>query len=567
MSKLWEEFSAERKRLQADGKIPGFMETAGYSMLKKKYVDHEGEDAVFDRYDLIAITAGDIATRLYGENDWADRFFDVMWKGWLSPSTPVLANLGTNNGLPVSCEGSYIGDSVYEFYDSLQEAAVLTQQGFGTSAYLGDIRERGAKFSTDGKANGVVPVFQNFVEMTNQISQGSTRRGSWAGYLEVDHPDFEELSNLLLREPANKNVGWIFTQAFIDRMLSGDRDALTRYQKVMKIRAILGKGYIWKVDTVNRQQTQPYLNHGLKNKASNLCSEITLFSDAEHSYTCVLSSLNLAKYDEWKDTDLVFTSTVFLDCIAQYFIDKGRNIRGLEKAVRYTEKARSLGLGVMGWHDLLQKRSIAFESDNAKQLNRELFRQINFDTQAASEWMSKIAGEPEWCEGTNRRNSHLMAIAPTMSTALIVGGTSQGIEPFVANAWNQTSAAGETARINPNLLDIMKERGVYNQATIDFIIDDDGSVQKVDWLSDEEKEVFKTAYEIDQNAIIEQASDRQRYIDQGQSLNLFFGANANPGDISAVHKKALLDPYIKGLYYMRSRAGVQASKNTNNGGK
>jgi ribonucleoside-diphosphate reductase alpha chain len=458
----------------------------------------------------------------------------------------------------VSCEGSYVEDSVWGFYDSLKEAAILSQNGFGTSAYLGDIRPRGARFSDNGKANGVVPVFCNFVEMTNQISQGATRRGSWAGYLPVDHPDFFELADLIFREPANKNVGWIFTQAFIDRMLTGDRDALERYQRVLKIRVVLGKGYIWKVDTVNATQTESYRAHGLKNKASNLCSEITLFSDQDHSYTCVLSSLNLSTYDEWEHRDMAYVATVFLDAVAEAFLRRARNIRGLERAVRYTEKARSLGLGVMGYHDYLQKHGIPFESDEAATLNRSVFELIHLRADAASRWMAERAGTPQWCIG--RRNSHLMAVAPTMSTAMIVGGTSQGIEPYVANVWNQTTSAGEMPRANPNLVEIMRKRGVYDQSHIDDIIDHAGSVAHVGWLDEHEKDVFKTGYEIDQEIILDQASDRQVFVDQSQSLNLFFDADATPQDISRVHKKALLDPNIKSLYYLRSRAGVQASK-------
>lgn len=551
---MWEELSAERKSKQSAGEVPEFMTTAGYSMFIKKYVE-EGK-TVRDRYETIARTAGEIATELYGELDWENQFFDAIWRGWLSPATPVLANLGADRGLPVSCEGSYVEDSVWGFYDTLKEAAILSQNGFGTSAYLGDIRPRGSKFADNGKANGVVPVFMNFVEMTNQISQGSTRRGSWAGYLPVDHPDFFELADLLFREPANKNVGWIFTDAFIERLMNGDQDALSRYQKVLKIRAVLGKGYIWKVDTVNRQQTRSYKENGLLNKASNLCSEITLFSDEEHSYTCVLSSLNLSKYDEWKDRNIGFLAAVFLDCVAEYFLRKARNIRGLERAVRYTEKCRSLGVGVMGYHDYLQQKGIPFAE--ASSINEAIFSRIARETNEASVWMGEMAGVPEWCSG--RRNSHLMAIAPTMSTALIVGGTSQGIEPFVANVWNQSTSAGEVARVNPNLIEKMKVAGVYNQETLDDIIDNNGSVQHVTWLSEEEKAIFLTAYEIDQNIIIDQASQRQTYVDQGQSLNLFFEADATPQYISQVHKKALLDQNIKGLYYMRSRAGVQASK-------
>lgn len=555
----WETLSAERKSLQADGIVPPFMTTAGYSMFKAKYT--VAGQSVRERYETIAATAGALADELYAREDgtsWTGHFFDAIWNGWLSPSTPVLANLGTERGLPVSCEGSYVEDSVWGFYDTLKEAAILSQNGFGTSAYLGDIRPRGATFSDNGKANGVVPVFCNFVEMTNQISQGATRRGSWAGYLPVDHPDFYELADLIFREPANKNIGWIFTQAFIDRMLAGDRDALERYQRVLKIRVVLGKGYIWKVDTVNAMQTESYKAHGLENKASNLCSEITLFSDEEHSYTCVLSSLNLSTYDEWKDTDAAFTATVFLDSVAEAFLRKARTIRGLERAVRYTEKARSLGLGVMGYHDYLQKQSIPFESDKAAALNTDIFERISAHADAASQWMGTVAGVPEWCVG--RRNSHLMAIAPTMSTAVIVGGTSQGIEPYVANVWNQTTAAGEMPRANQNLVEIMKDRGVYDQAHIDDIVDQAGSVQHVDWLDDHEKDVFKTGYEIDQEILLARAADRQVFIDQSQSLNLFFQADASPQYISRIHKLALLDPNIKSLYYLRSRAGVSASK-------
>lgn len=555
----WEAISAERKTLQAEGALPGFLTTAGYAMFKAKYA--VSGQSVRERYETIATTAGELADELYAREDgrpWSELFFEAIWNGWLSPSTPVLANLGTDRGLPVSCEGSYVEDSVWGFYDTLKEAAILSQNGFGTSAYLGDIRPRGATFSDNGKANGVVPVFCNFVEMTNQISQGATRRGSWAGYLPVDHPDFFELADLIFREPANKNVGWIFTQAFIDRMLAGDKDALERYQRVLKIRVVLGKGYIWKVDTVNAHQTESYKANGLENKASNLCSEITLFSDAEHSYTCVLSSLNLSTYDDWKDRDTAFVATVFLDAVAEAFLRRARTIRGLERAVRYTEKARSLGLGVMGYHDYLQKQWVPFESEQAAVLNKVIFERIQSGADAASRWMAEKAGVPAWCVG--RRNSHLMAIAPTMSTAMIVGGTSQGIEPYVANVWNQTTSAGEMPRANQNLVEVMKDRGVYDQAHIGDIVDHGGSVQHVDWLDDHEKDVFKTGYEIDQEILLERAADRQVFVDQSQSLNLFFQADASPQYISKVHKRALLDPNIKSLYYLRSRAGIQASK-------
>lgn len=560
ISNLYETLSAERKYKQSLGEIPEFFETPGYSMFMKKYA--EPGKSIKDRYETLAKEAAKYAKKLYGDSyDWEYEFFNILWNGWVSPSTPLLSNFGTNRGLPIACEGSYIGDSVWDFYETLKECAVLTQQGFGTSAYLGDIRPRGSKFSDNGQANGVVPVFENFVEMTNQISQGSNRRGSFAGYIEADHPDFDEFIDAVYREPANKNVGFILTQDFIDRIFNKDEKAKKSYQKILKLRATFGKGYIWKVDTVNDAQPEAYKKNGLKNKASNLCSEITLFSDEEHSYTCVLSSLNLSKYDEWQKTDTVFLATVFLDCVVEGFLEKASKMPGLERAVRYTKKARSLGLGVMGYHDLLQQKNLAFESDEAAYFNHTLFRSISLRAKEASKWMAEKAGEPEWCEGTGMRNTHLMAVAPTMSTALIVGGTSQGIEPFIANAWTQSSAAGDSLRVNPNLIKKMKLAGVYNQNTIDDILDHDGSVQHVDWLSDSEKEIFKTAFELDQMSIIKQASDRQQYIDQGQSLNLFFKPTDPGSYIVQVHNAALKDPFIKGLYYVRSQHGMKANKN------
>lgn len=562
MSELYERLSKERKDKQSSGDIPQFFETPGYSMFIKKYA--EPGKTVKDRYLTIAKEAGKYAEKLYGPSEnksWGEKFFDILWSGWLSPSTPLLSNFGTDRGLPIACEGSYIGDSVWDFYETLKECAVLTQQGFGTSAYMGDIRGRGSKFSDNGQANGVVPVFENFVEMTNQISQGSNRRGSFAGYIEADHPDFDELIDSIYREPANKNVGFILTQDFIDKIFAGDQKSKTSYQKILKLRATFGKGYIWKIDTVNEAQPLAYKQNGLKNKASNLCNEISLFSDENHSYTCVLSSLNLSKFDEWKHTDLVFLATVFLDCVVEGFIEKAENMPGLERAVRYTKKARSLGLGVMGYHDLLQQNGLAFESEDATFFNNDLFSGIQERAIEASKWMAKVAGEPEWCKGTGMRNTHLSAIAPTMSTALIVGGTSQGIEPFIANAWTQNSAAGDSLRVNPNLIKKMKEAWVYEQKTIDDILDNGGSVQHVTWLSEHDKEVFKTAFELDQSAIVQQASDRQRFIDQGQSLNLFFKPTDPGSYIVKVHNQALKDKYIKGLYYVRSQHGMKANKN------
>lgn len=290
------------------------------------------------------------------------------------------------------------------------------------------------------------------------------------------------------------------------------------------------------------------------------CTEITLFSDAQHTFTCVLSSMNLAFYDEWKDTDAVFWSTVFLDCVAQEFMNQAKNIRGLEKAVRMTEKGRALGLGTLGFHTYLQKNMMPFDSFETHTLNTEIFKHLDKESLRASKWMAEAWGEPEWCKGFGVHNTHRLAVAPNTSSALICGGVSQGIEPVVENVYNQPTSAGEIERINPELLKLMKAKNKHTKAVKKDIINNNGSVQHVDWLSDEEKSVFKTAFEIDQTVILRLASQRQRFIDQAQSINLFFDADEDEAYISKIHEMAFKDERIKSLYYMRSRAGIQAAK-------
>lgn len=564
---MYEKLSSERKLGQEEGVVPEWMTTAGYAMFMQKYIEPGG--SVRDRYEKVAQTAGAIANELYPSNkDYEQEFFRIIWNGWLSPATPILANLGTDRGLAVSCTGNFVGDSIWDFYSSRLESAMLTKHGFGTSSYLGDIRPRGSSFADgNGKANGIMPVVKGFVQDMNDVSQGSQRRGAWAGYLPIDHDDFHELIDYLLHKGDGLNIGWNISNEFIDRLKAGDKEAIERYQKVLKTRAITGKGYMLFIDKVNDQNPEAYKKHGLTVKASNLCAEIELFSDEDHSFSCVLSSLNLAKLDEYETEldNVVKLATVFLDCVAEDLIRRGSKINGLDNVIRFTKKSRALGLGVMGWHEYLQRHMLAFDSDEAYEINSNLFSKIRMYADESSRELSEIAGEPEWCVGTGKRNTHQLACAPTMSTALIVGGTSQGIEPLVANAYTQASAAGEFSRVNPTLIEIMKQRGKYDNDTIVDLIDHSGSVQHVDWLDDQEKLVFRTAYEIPQEALIRQASDRQRFIDQGQSLNLFFSAGEDPKYVAKIHKMAMFDPYIKALYYLRSQSGVSASRGKKGG--
>lgn len=392
------------------------------------------------------------------------------------------------------------------------------------------------------------------------MNSTTARRGAWACYLDIEHGDFHEVVEHILAEPDDLNVGWTIKQSFIDRLNANEPEAVERFQKAMKVKMVTGKGYFFFVDKANAKRPAMYVDRGLLINNSQLCSEVMLFNDHEHTYTCVLSSMNTAKYFEWKDTDAVFWATVFLDCVASEFIEKASSISGLEKAVRFTEKSRALGLGVCGIHTLFMQQNLAFESFEAHMLSQDVSSRIWQEAQRASKDMATELGEPEWCEGYGVRNTHLIAIAPTKSTALLMGGVSEGINPDPAMSYTQMTSAGEVDRTNPVLLELMKKKGVYTKKHIQEITDAQGSVQKVSWLSPEEKEVFKTAFEINQKAVLRLASARARYIDQWQSLNLFFAADEDPAWIAEVHQEAFVDPNILALYYVYTQAGVQASK-------
>lgn len=897
MKDIYEKLSEERQQAQEDGKFPEWFTTGGYAMFKESYeykCDGYKEQATriaktLAKHVPVFPTKGtEIHTKLsenYG-SDWESVFFNLLWKGHLAPSTPVLANTGTRRGMPVSCSGGVVGDSIEGFYESLKENALLNKEGFGTSSYLGDIRSRGSRIAKGGKADGSHPVMLMHKRMAQEVSQAGVRRGSWAGYLEVDSEDFHEWCDNLLNEPDGKNIGWIFTKNVIEKLNQNDEEMQKRFAKILKTRCVTGKGYLWKVDHVNESQPNCYKHYGLTNKASNLCvapetniltrsgyipieelsgetidiwngetwsevvvtktgsdqklvrvetsagqsldcteyhkwyvfngygkpckvkrthelvqgdklikfdlpvisggknlefaydngffsgdgmvykgvssiylyhekqdlekflpsvkkwdvhpeqkrmlgkaeglkekffvpseeysidsrlswlagyldadgcvyrngtnealtavsiskeflqdiqlmlqtlgvsskiskmsdggykslpandgtgekkdyfcqttyrllitsydtfklytlgldtkrlkvnlrrpqrdakqfnkiisvddhgrtddtycftenkrgmgmfngiltgqcSEITLHADLEHTYTCVLSSLNCYHYDIWKDTGAVFASTVFLDAVCSEFIEKAKGKKGLEKAVRYTEKSRSLGLGMLGFHSYLQKKGVALEEFEAHQLNKEIFEHLHDESLEASKWMAKKLGEPEWCKGFGIRGTHNTALAPNMSSAVLCGQVSQGIEPIYANVFMQDTAAGEMQRINPEFLRVAKEHGKYNKALLRDIIEHDGSVQHLDWLSDKEKLIFRTAFEIDARALLRLASTRQPYICQAQSLNLFFDADEEEAYIAEIHKEFLLDDNLLSLYYLRSQAGVKAAK-------
>lgn len=553
MAKSFEELSQERKKLQSEGLLPDWYTSQAWQMFSAKYAV-PGEKAVKGRFETIAKT---LSKHMVGhEKEWEKKFFDLMWKGWLSPSTPVLANCGTDRGMTVSCSGGYIGDSIDSFYTNLHEQAILSKYGFGCSGHFSDVRPRGSSISVGGKASGAVPVILDFSTMASKVSQGSSRRGSTASYLHIDHGDFDELVDVLEAEPDGLNIGWIVTDDFITRLKANDQDAQRRFNRALYVKLVTGKGYFFFVDKANRYRPQVYKDLGLDIKASNLCTEIMLHSSDKYSFSCVLSSMNLYKWDEWKDTDAIFEATVFLDCVVSDFLEKSQGIHGLEKVRAFTERGRAIGLGALGFGSYLQKKRIPFEALDAMYLNDEIFTRLDQETKRASVWLAKELGEPEWCKGYGIRNTHLTALAPNKSSAILMGGVSESVFPDPGMVFEQGSSAGGLFRITPEFYQLMVERGKYSQEVIDFIIQNVGSVQKLDWLTPEEKLVFRTAFEVDQEVILRYASLRQPKLSQGQSLNFFVSEDGDEERIARLHTLAFLDEDVLALYYIYSRSGV-----------
>lgn len=558
MADFYKQMSDKRKKAQEDGLYPDWYSTGGFQMFEQKYLYKAS--GFKEQAERIANTAAKHLKDPLLIEEYRQKFFNMIWKGWLSCSTPVLANMGTDRGMPVSCSGTIVGDSIESFYDTLAENAVLTQEGFGTAAYLGNIRPRGSEISRGGKASGILPTLQDYVTMSMKVSQGATRRGSIGLYLPLNHGDFWEVIHFLEAEPDSVNIGWCVYDSDIEKLDAGDGELAKRFKKVLKTKLVTGKGYFFFPDKVNRHNPQMYKDQGKQVVTSQLCAEITLYADEEHTFTCVLSSLNLAKYDEWKDTSTIFDATVFLDCVASEFIERSFGIKHLQKARRFTEKSRALGLGVAGFCTYLQSKMIPYESLEAHLFNNTFFKEMHDKSLEASKWLADKFGEPEWCKGYGVRNTHRLAVAPTKSTALLIGGVSEGINPDPAMVFTQASAAGEIERVNPTLLKLMKDKGVYNKKNIQQIVDARGSVQNVDWLTDEEKQVFKTAFEIDQRTVLRLASARGKWLDQWQSLNLFFAAEEDPAYVAKIHQEAFKDEGIRALYYIYSKAGVVAAK-------
>lgn len=549
----YERLSQERKELQGLGFLPAWYTTPSWQMFKEKYLVN-GEAAVYGRHRKIAHT---LSRHMIGrEAEWEEKFFNLLWDGVLSPASPALANTGTDRGMMVSCSGQYIGDSIRSFYSNNYETALLSQQGFGTSAVFSDVRARGSKFGDNGKANGPVDVINDFFTTAAKVSQGGNRRGSIGAYLDIQHPDWDEACDQLAQEPNGKNYGWVIRDSFIEALKMDDPEANRRWEKALYTKLITGKGYIFCVDKANRHRPQMYKDHGLDIKASNLCTEIMLHSSEEYTYSCILASKNLVHWDRIKKTDAVFVAHVFLDCMCSEFIKVSEGVPGLEKVRKFTIMGRAVGLGVMGFHSYLQSKGIPYGSLEAQFLSKEIAVHMKKETLRASQWLAQEYGEPEWCKGYGVRNTHRTASAPTKSTALLMGGVSESWFPDPGAVFDAGTSVGEIRRIIPGIHALMQERGVYNDATIQDIIDHLGSVQHVDWLTDEEKQVYLFAFEMDQKIIFRHHVQRQPEICQGQSLNFYVPEDGSEELIADLMTMVLLHEDCLSQYYIYSRSGV-----------
>ncbi|MDG4945839.1 ribonucleoside-diphosphate reductase subunit alpha [Weeksellaceae bacterium KMM 9713] len=492
--------------------------------------------------------------RLY-KPELKEKFTEIIENGWMSLSSPIWANMGTERGLPISCFNVHVPDYIEGITHKLGEVIMQTKIGGGTSGYFGELRARGSTVTDNGRSSGAVSFMKLFDTAMDTISQGGVRRGAFAAYLDIDHEDILEfLSIKNIGNPIqNLFYGVCVPDYWMQEMIDGDMDKRNIWAKVLESRQQKGLPYIFYTDNVNRNKPQVYKDLNLKINASNLCSEIMLPSTEEESFICCLSSMNLELYEEWKDTDAVKYAIYFLDAVLQEFIVKTENNYYLASANRFAKRHRSLGLGVLGWHSYLQKNMIPFEGLRAKQLTTEIFKNIQSKAEQATVELAEIYGEPEILQDYGRRNTTLLAIAPTTSSSAILGQTSPGIEPFSSNYYKAGLSKGNFMRKNKYLKKLLEEKGLDNEDTWRSIMLNQGSVQHLNELTQEEKDVFKTFKEISQLEIIQQASIRQKYVDQSQSLNLNIPSALSIKEVNQLMIEAW-KLGVKTLYYQRSQS-------------
>ena len=501
----------------------------------------------------------DHAGMILGDKQFADKFYQNLALGWYSLSTPVWVNFGKNKGLPISCFGTTVQDDTFDILRGAAEVGAMSKVGGGTATYFGNLRPRGAKISSGGETNGSVSMMELYNTTTNVISQGKVRRGSWAAYLDVEHPDIEEFLRIRSEGHPIQDVSFAVCigNDWMQSMIDGDQEKRAIMAKIHKKRSETGYPYIFFTDNVNEQAPQWYKDKGMKIKHSQLCAEIMEYTDEDKSFVCCLSSMNALHYHEWHNTDGVQLLASFLDAVYSEFIEKAKDIPFMEKAVRFAREHRSIGVGVLGYHSYLQSQGIPFESMQARFMNKAIFGEIQRQCEVASMYLAGEKGSPAVLEGYNRRFSTTMAVAPTTSSSFILGQVSPSIEPLQSNYFTKDLAKGKFTYKNPYLKDLLAEKGKDDAATWKDIMMKGGSVQHLDFLSKEEKDVFKTFAEISQMEVIQQAADRQKFIDQGQSLNVMISDEVPLKDVNKLVIKAW-ELGIKTLYYQRGVNQAQA---------
>jgi len=504
---------------------------------------------------------------------FSDKFYNYMSQGYYSLASPVWSNFGKKRGLPISCFGSHIDDDVGNILFSQSEVGMMSKLGGGTSGYFGKIRHRGAAITNNGEASGAVHIMRLFESMVDVVSQGSVRRGRFSPYLPVEHPDIMEFLEIGSEGNPIQELthGVTVTNKWMEEMIAGDIEKRKIWAKVLQSRGEMGYPYVFFTDNANNNAPDVYKDKSHPIYASNLCTEIMLPSNDQWSFVCVLSSINVLKYEEWKDTDAVETMIYFLDAVITEFLEKLENYKNsesredrqtflfMERAYNFAKENRALGLGVLGWHSLLQSKMLAFNSQEAYNLNSEIFKKIQEKSNKASVELAKQFGEPAVLKGYGRRNTTLNAVAPTTSSAFILGQVSQGIEPIWSNIYVKDIAKIKTTIKNPFLVDLLKAKGMDTPEVWRNIRDRDGSVQHLDFLTEAEKDVFKTYSEIDQMDIIYQAANRQNHIDQGQSVNIIIHPDMPTKDINKIHITAW-KLGLKSLYYQHSMNAAQKFK-------
>jgi ribonucleoside-diphosphate reductase alpha chain len=566
---------AEHLGWELDVDFPGWANTPVYiATISNGYL--QKDETPKDAYWRVCTT---VAKRL-DKPELATKFFDYIWKGWLCLASPVLSNTGTERGLPISCFGIDVADSIHDIGKKNLEMMLLAKHGGGVGIGINQIRPAGAKITGNGTSDGVVPFCKIYDSSILATNQGSVRRGAASVNLNIEHDDF--IDWLEIREPKgdvnrqslNMHQCAVVGDKFMRKLESGDPESRKKWGALLQKRRQTGEPYIMYRGNVNKQNPEAYKKNGLKVYMTNICSEIVLHTDESHSFVCCLSSLNLSKYDEWKDTDLIYTATWFLDGVLEEFLQKAKYRQGFDNAVRSAEKGRALGLGVLGWHTYLQQRGIPFEGLPAQFETRRIFGQIQTESNQASRDLASEYGEPLWCVGTGMRNTHLRAVAPTVSNSKLAGGVSSGIEPIPANVFTDQSAKGTFIRRNKELEKVLRKVGVNTKETWDKILADGGSVQDLKILDDwcyvlgkliktedvkdldepiSVKDVFKTFKEVNQLELVKQAGIRQQYVDQTVSLNLAFPTEATPKWINQVHLEAWKQG-VKTLYYVRTES-------------